>query len=121
VGVPGVLDQVMRQAPLGSRIVVAGVCMEHDTIWPMVGINKELNLQFVFAYQPQEFGATLQALAEGIDVAPMVTGKTGVEGRRRSVPHSRIPRRTPRSWSNSWRAQTPAVSRSAQRTPRKSR
>ena len=43
VGVPGVLDQIMRQAPLGSRIVVAGVCMEDDTIRPMVGINKELN------------------------------------------------------------------------------
>jgi len=81
VGVPGVLDQVMRQAPLGSRIVVAGVCMETDTIWPMIGINKELNLQFVFGYQPQEFAATLQALADGqIDVDPMITGRVGVEG-----------------------------------------
>jgi threonine dehydrogenase-like Zn-dependent dehydrogenase len=79
VGVPGVLDQVMRQAPLGSRIVVAGVCMEHDTIWPMVGINKELNVQFVFAYQPQEFMATLQALGDGrIRVDPMITGRVGV-------------------------------------------
>jgi threonine dehydrogenase-like Zn-dependent dehydrogenase len=81
VGMPGVLDQVMRQAPLGSRIVVAGVCMEHDTIWPMIGINKELNLQFVFAYQPQEFAATLQAIAEGrIEVDPMITGRVGVDG-----------------------------------------
>jgi len=81
VGVPGVLDQVMRQAPLGSRIVVVGVCMENDTIWPMVGINKELSVQFVFAYQPQEFAATLQAIAEGrIRVAPLVTGRVGVDG-----------------------------------------
>jgi 2-desacetyl-2-hydroxyethyl bacteriochlorophyllide A dehydrogenase len=81
VGVAGVLDQVMRQAPLGSRIVVAGVCMEHDTIWPMVGINKELSVQFVFAYQPQEFAATLQAIAEGrIRVDPLITGRVGVDG-----------------------------------------
>jgi threonine dehydrogenase-like Zn-dependent dehydrogenase len=81
VGVPGVLDQVMRQAPLGSRIVVAGVCMETDHIWPMVGINKELSIQFVFGYQPQEFAATLDALADGrIQVGPMVTGRVGVDG-----------------------------------------
>ena len=81
VGVPGVLDQVMRQAPLGARIVVAGVCMERDAIHPMVGINKELNIQFVFAYQPQEFAATLQALADGqIRVEPLITGLVGVDG-----------------------------------------
>jgi len=81
VGVAGVLDQVMRQAPLASRIVVAGVCMEHDTIWPMVGINKELSVQFVFAYQPQEFAATLQAIAEGrIRVDRLITGRVGVDG-----------------------------------------
>jgi len=81
VGVPGVLDQIMRQAPLGSRIVVAGVCMERDAIHPMVGINKELNIQFVFAYQPQEFAATLQALADGqIRVEPLITGRVGVDG-----------------------------------------
>jgi threonine dehydrogenase-like Zn-dependent dehydrogenase len=81
VGVSGVLDQVMRQAPLGSRIVVAGVCMETDSIWPMVGINKELNLQFVFGYQPQEFAATLQAIADGqIQVDPMITGRVGIDG-----------------------------------------
>ena len=81
VGVPGVLDQIMRQAPLGSRIVVAGVCMERDAIHPMVGINKELNIQFVFAYQPQEFAATLDALADGrIGVDPLITGRVGVGG-----------------------------------------
>jgi threonine dehydrogenase-like Zn-dependent dehydrogenase len=81
VGVPGVLDQIMRQAPLGARIVVAGVCMQQDNIWPMIGINKELNLQFVFGYQPQEFAETLRALAEGkIAVEPMVTGRVGVDG-----------------------------------------
>ena len=81
VGVPGVIDQLMRDAPPQSRIVVAGVCMEDDTIRPSFGINKELNVQFVLGYTPDEFARTLAALAEGqVDVAPMVTGTTGVEG-----------------------------------------
>jgi threonine dehydrogenase-like Zn-dependent dehydrogenase len=78
VGVPGVLQDVMRQAPQGAKIVVAGVCMEDDTIRPMHGINKELSVQFVLGYGPLEFADTLGALAEGrIDVAPLVTGKVG--------------------------------------------
>ena len=81
VGVPGVIDQLMRAAPPQSRIVVAGVCMEDDTIRPTFGINKELNVQFVLGYTPDEFAKTLRALAEGeIEVAPMITSKTGVEG-----------------------------------------
>jgi len=81
VGVPGVLDQIMAAAPRGSRVVVVGVCMEPDTIYPMLGVSKELNLQFVLGYTPDEFAATLRHIAEGaIAVAPLVTGKVGVEG-----------------------------------------
>lgn len=81
VGVPGMLDRLMREAPRGSRIVVAGVCMEADRIRPMIGINKELSLHFVFGYTPGEFADTLRALAEGeIDVAPLVTGRVGLGG-----------------------------------------
>jgi len=81
VGVPGLLRQAMRDAPIGGRVVVAGVCMEDDVIKPMVGINKELSVQFVLGYTPDEFAQTLQEIAAGrIDVAPLVTGKVGVEG-----------------------------------------
>ena len=81
VGVPGILHQIMRGAPLGARVVVAGVCMEDDVIKPMLGINKELAVQFVLGYTPEEFEGTLRAIAEGqIDVAPLVTGRVGVDG-----------------------------------------
>ncbi|HEV7732457.1 MAG TPA: zinc-binding dehydrogenase [Candidatus Binatia bacterium] len=81
VGVPGMLQQTIRMAPRGARIVVAGVCMEDDTVKPILAINKELNLQFVLGYTPMEFMDTLAAIADGrIDVSPMVTGKVGVEG-----------------------------------------
>jgi len=81
VGVPGVLDQLMAAAPRGTRIVVVGVCMEADTIHPMLGISKELNLQFVLGYTPDEFAATLRHIAEGaLPTAPLITGHVGIDG-----------------------------------------
>jgi threonine dehydrogenase-like Zn-dependent dehydrogenase len=81
VGVPGLLHQIMCDAPRETRVVVAGVCMEDDRIQPMLGINKELNIQFVLGYMPDEFAQTLDDIAEGrIPVAPLVTGRIGVEG-----------------------------------------
>jgi threonine dehydrogenase-like Zn-dependent dehydrogenase len=81
VGVPGVLDQIMAPAPRGTRIVVVGVCMEADTIHPMLGIGKELNLQFVLGYTQDEFTATLGHIAAGaIPVAPLITGTVGLDG-----------------------------------------
>ncbi len=81
VGVPGTMDQVMRAAPRGARIVVAGVCMEPDRIQPMFGIHKELSIQFVLGYTPEEFVRSLRALAEGeIPGESLITGKVGIEG-----------------------------------------
>jgi threonine dehydrogenase-like Zn-dependent dehydrogenase len=81
VGVPGVLDQIMGSAPRGTRIVVVGVCMEPDTIYPQLGISKELAIQFVLAYRPEEFAATLGHIAEGaIPAAPLLTGTVGLDG-----------------------------------------
>jgi len=81
VGVPGVLDEIMAAAPRGTRMVVVGVCMEPDTIHPLIGIVKELSLQFVLGYTPEEFAATLRHIAEGaIPTTPLVTGHVGLDG-----------------------------------------
>jgi threonine dehydrogenase-like Zn-dependent dehydrogenase len=81
VGVPGMLDQAMRAAPRGTQILVVGVCMQLDQIRPMIGITKELNLQFALGYQPLEFGAALTAIAEQrVDLAPMITGIVNLDG-----------------------------------------
>ena len=78
---PGILNDIMKQAPRGSRITVVGVCMEADSIQPMFGINKELQIQFVLAYTADEFTAALAHLAEGhIDGTPLITGRVGLEG-----------------------------------------
>ena len=81
VGVPGVLDQIMAASPRGTRIVVVGVCMETDRSEPMLGILKELNVQYVLGYTPDEFAASLRLIAEGqVDAAAMVTAEVGVDG-----------------------------------------
>ncbi|OBG28298.1 zinc-binding dehydrogenase [Mycobacterium sp. 852002-51057_SCH5723018] len=81
VGVPGIIDDVLRRARPGTRLVVAGVCMQPDTVHPFFAIAKEINVQFVLAYTPDEFGDSLRALAEGdIDVTPLITGEVGLDG-----------------------------------------
>jgi threonine dehydrogenase-like Zn-dependent dehydrogenase len=81
VGAPGIIDDVLRRAPMASQLVVAGVCMPPDTVHPLYASAKQINVQFVFAYSPKEFAHTLRAIAEGeIDVAPMITGEVGLDG-----------------------------------------
>ncbi|HTR86370.1 MAG TPA: zinc-binding dehydrogenase [Reyranella sp.] len=81
VGVPGLLEQTMEKAPRDARIVVVGVCMERDTIEPMFGIMKELSLQFVLGYTPEEFARSLRLLAEGqVDAPSLITGKVDLAG-----------------------------------------
>ena len=81
VGVPGVIQQMFEKVPRDARIVVVGVCMEPDTIEPMFGIVKELSLQFVLGYTPQEFALSLQLLADGkVDAPALITAKVGLDG-----------------------------------------
>jgi threonine dehydrogenase-like Zn-dependent dehydrogenase len=81
VGLPGIIDQIICSAPTGARIVVVGVCMERDHFEPLVGINKEVNLQFVLGYTSEEFASTLSCIADGrAPVQPLITGRVGIEG-----------------------------------------
>ena len=80
VGIPGILQQVFENAPRDARIVVVGVCMETDRSEPLLGIMKELNVQYVYAYTPDEFALALRMLAEGeVDGASLVTGEIGID------------------------------------------
>ncbi len=81
VGVPGVLQNIIDGAPLMSRIMVVGVCMQIDQIEPAMGNNKELDLRFVMGYSPLEYRDTLHMIAEGkVNCAPMITGVVGLDG-----------------------------------------
>jgi threonine dehydrogenase-like Zn-dependent dehydrogenase len=75
------IEHAISSAPLLSRIVVVGVCMEPDSFRPSMAINKEIELRFAFAYDPSEFHQTLQWIARGkVDVAPLITGTVGLDG-----------------------------------------
>ena len=81
VGIPGLLQQVFEGSPRDARIVVVGVCMETDRSEPMLGIIKELNVQYVLGYTPDEFAASLRLIAEGqVDAASLVTARIGIDG-----------------------------------------
>lgn len=81
VGVPGVIEEIISTAPVFSRVVVVGVCMEADRFRPAMAINKEIDLRFVLGYTPLEFHDALQLLADGkVNPEPLVTGVVGLDG-----------------------------------------
>jgi len=81
VGVPGIIQSLIEQVPVGTQILVAGVCMQTDAIEPFLCINKSLELKFVLGYTPEEFAVTLHHIAEGtIDVRPAITGEVALGG-----------------------------------------
>ena len=81
VGMPGILQQIINGAPLLSKIIGVGVCMQSDSIEPALALNKEIEIQFVIGYTPLEFRDALHMIAEGkINCAPLLTGVVGLEG-----------------------------------------
>ncbi len=81
VGVPGMLEQLLRDVPPATAVTVVGVCMEPDRIQPFFAVAKELTLRFVFAYRPDEFAQALRAIAEGdVDVSAMITSTVDIDG-----------------------------------------
>jgi threonine dehydrogenase-like Zn-dependent dehydrogenase len=81
VGVPGMIDQTMRIAPKDTRILIVGACMQEDRIHPMLGLGRELNLQFALGYDPGEFAAALNSIADGnVDLQPWLTAAVGIDG-----------------------------------------
>jgi (R,R)-butanediol dehydrogenase/meso-butanediol dehydrogenase/diacetyl reductase len=80
VGVPGILNTMMAEAPRGAKIVVAGVCQQMDQILPVIGIVKELTLQFVLGYRPADFDYVIEMIAKDrIDVAHMITDRVSLD------------------------------------------
>ena len=81
VGVPGMIDRVIADAPLNSRVIVVGVCMGTDQFRPTMALGKELDMRFVFGYTPLDFFDSLHMLADGkVNAAPLITGTVGLSG-----------------------------------------
>jgi len=81
VGVPGMVQSLIDDAPPRTRIVVVGVCMHTDTFEPFVAVTKEIELLFSFGYTPDEFASTLARLAGGVPGAgQLVTATVDLAG-----------------------------------------
>ena len=65
VGVPGLVQQCIGMAKVRGRVVVVGVCMQPDTIFPVMGIIKEVELRFVVAYHRRDWELTVDMLDRG--------------------------------------------------------
>lgn len=80
VGVPGTLQKAMELVQMKGRVVVVGVCMQQDTITPLLGINKQISLQFVLGYTGQEYAEALAAFTDGsVDTSPLVTRSVSID------------------------------------------
>jgi threonine dehydrogenase-like Zn-dependent dehydrogenase len=81
VGAPGVLDEIMFNAPRHARIIVLGLCMERDGVHLASAIHQELNLQFVFGCTSAELAAALRdARKRKLPLHSMITDNIGLDG-----------------------------------------
>ena len=79
VGAPGVIENIIQNTPLFSRVVVVGMGTSVDHFTPFVADKKEIDLRFVGTYTPLEFRDTLHMLADGkVDPRPLITGTVGL-------------------------------------------
>lgn len=65
VGNPGLLQKALELAGIRGRVVIAGVCFSEDRIVPIVGLMKEVSLQFSQCYTEADFEAVIGAIARG--------------------------------------------------------
>ena len=99
VGVPGVVQQIIDGAPLMSRVVVVGVCMQVDRYEPALAVMKEIDLRFVVNHTPLEFRDTVHMIADGkLNCAPLLTGEVGLAGVDNAFTALKDPKPTPRYW-----------------------
>ncbi len=81
VGVPGVLDGVVRGMPTDGRIVIAGWCLETDHLFTVIAHTKGLTMKFGGGPAPEDFDVALRAVGDGeIDVSSWISQRVGLDG-----------------------------------------
>ncbi|HVP28181.1 MAG TPA: zinc-binding dehydrogenase [Myxococcota bacterium] len=80
VGVPGLIAQAINSVKFRGRVVVVGVCMQPDQIFPFFAITKEASLHFVLAYEKPDFQYAVDMLDQGrIEPRGMITDEIALE------------------------------------------
>lgn len=81
VGVPGSLGLAIDQAGFDAKVVVVGLCMAGDHLYPTRALVKELDIIFSFIYRRQDFQTVIEMLDNGrIDPTAMISGRVGLGG-----------------------------------------
>ncbi|MCE2391404.1 MAG: alcohol dehydrogenase catalytic domain-containing protein [Proteobacteria bacterium] len=79
VGVPGMIQAAFDAAPPQGRVVIAGVCIERDSILPLGAVAKELSVRFAAYYNKTDFAYALDMLASGrVDPSGLITDVIGL-------------------------------------------
>lgn len=80
VGVPGVLDTIVRSCERDTRIFSAGGAPDGDHIHTMTAKRKGLNIQFGGGPHPSDWNAAFEEVASGrLDVTPMTGRVVGLD------------------------------------------
>ena len=76
VGVPGSLQLAIDHASLDSRVVVVGLCMAGDHLFPTKALVKELDIRFAFIYRQADFKTVVDLMAAGrLDAGAMISDR----------------------------------------------
>ena len=79
-GRPGLIEQALEMTMVDGRVVVVGICLQDDTIFPFWGLSKELDIRFSIYYGREDFTDTIDALdAHRLDAVSMVTETISLE------------------------------------------
>ena len=78
-GAPGMLGSLVLEAPHSAHLTVTGIAAGEESFLPMLAITKELSMNFVIYYTPDEFAEALSMLREGqLDWRTLHTGTVGL-------------------------------------------
>ena len=83
-GKPGLLNSLLAKLPHFTRVTVVGACMTDDVISPIIGIYKNVTIEFCMGAGPDteyQFASTFEHIVEGrLPAERLVTGYAGLEG-----------------------------------------
>jgi (R,R)-butanediol dehydrogenase/meso-butanediol dehydrogenase/diacetyl reductase len=80
IGVPGTIEEAIRFARKGGRVVVIGACGEPDKFTPMRALRREVDVRFSSGADMREFQTAMALMASGrISTEPMITHTVGIE------------------------------------------
>lgn len=78
-GVPGMINQLVLEAPQSAVITVSGIAPAEEAFFPMIAITKELEMKFVIYYTQEEFSEALEMIQHGqLDWRSLHTGTVGL-------------------------------------------